>query len=234
MRPLRPLSGVGRLGRPFLDLPKSALTAAATDVGLPDGIAPDPSNADLRFARNALRAVDLPRLLARHGRARLDRLARAAAARQRRFDRLDAEADSWIRQHTTPHPGGLVARLDDWPDRPALARTVLQQLHRSLLAQWPLRTWTLRALALAAGRAGRHLDAHPALRVTRTRTALHFVIPTAEPRDVPTENPLAIVGMGGSPAATLPYCPPPRSAAPAPRGRTTEWPSPPAAQPEDP
>ncbi|MGE0143194.1 MAG: tRNA lysidine(34) synthetase TilS [Planctomycetota bacterium] len=234
MRSLRPIHDHGHLGRPFLGLPKSALAAAVAEAGFGDGVAPDPSNADPRFARNALRAGRLPQLLTRHGRDRLDRLARAAISRQRRFDRIDAEARAWIDQNAKFADGTAVVELGSWPTRQALGQALLQHLCEDLAQGWPMRSWTLRALALATGRAGRHLDAHPTLLVTRRRDTLVFRIKPPSPGPNPVPLASSSIPMGGSPASTLPYCPPPRIAVATPRDRTTEWPLPSAAHPEDP
>lgn len=234
MRSFRPLGDRAHLGRPFLGLPKSALATAVAEAGYRAGVAVDPSNADSRFARNALRAWRLPELVSRHGRDRLDRLARAAVSRQRRFDRLDAEAWTWIEQHATLADGTAVVALGSWPQRQALGQAVLQHLSAELGSHWPLRHWTLRALALASGRAGRCLDAHPTLLLTRRRDTLLFqqkAAATDRHPIPPTPNPSPI---GGSLASTLPYCPPPRNAVATPRDRTTKRPLPPAVPPKDP
>lgn len=55
-----PARSYARVWRPFLELPRSTLRAAVAEAGIP--FVEDPTNAQARFARNALRAEVLPAL----------------------------------------------------------------------------------------------------------------------------------------------------------------------------
>jgi tRNA(Ile)-lysidine synthase len=100
MRPDAPLAAV-RLLRPLLDVGKVRLVATIRAAGLP--FADDPSNADPRFARARLRALEAA--LAREGltRKRLTTLARRAA---RAEDALQAAAAAARDRHTGPTSTG--------------------------------------------------------------------------------------------------------------------------------
>ncbi|PWK92034.1 tRNA(Ile)-lysidine synthase [Fulvimonas soli] len=87
MRARRPL-GRGALWRPLLELPREALRAYAAAHGLP--CIDDPSNADVRLARNRLRHEILPRLTA-HWPQAADSIAHSAALCRAAADALRQE-----------------------------------------------------------------------------------------------------------------------------------------------
>ncbi|MBA1189712.1 tRNA lysidine(34) synthetase TilS [Pseudomonas entomophila] len=125
----RPL-GAGTLVRPLLDRARAELFAHATDAGLP--WIEDPSNDDIAFDRNFLRAQVLPLMEQRWPRASLS-LARSADHLGEALDLLSEVACDDVQQACQGHPA-------DWPGLDSLDLRVLAGLsdarQRNALRHW--------------------------------------------------------------------------------------------------
>ena len=155
--PPRPrLTNSCSLVRPFLEVPRRTLEAVAGELGLT--WVEDPTNTDLRFARNRLRHVEIPRLRRRH-QAFDQRLLAIAEKRRNRNDRLARECSNFI--------DGNVDRGTDrcWIRGPALLREspalreMLLQIEAGRVTDRPLLSRLVRRLdRLAHSEPGTLLD----------------------------------------------------------------------------
>lgn len=157
----RHLAGGAVLLRPFLDVPKQALRAAAKELGV-DWLE-DPSNANTAFDRNYLRREILPRLTGRWPGANAA-LAHAGEAR------ADAEA---LLRHLLNREA---LPLEDLP--PELRPLAL----RAWLARFDEQGVSERALVEFAAQFDAPADAQPELRLRhgslrRWHGAVHYVLP---------------------------------------------------------
>ncbi len=154
-----------RLIRPLLDIPRAALAARVGSRGLP--VHPDPTNADRRWLRNALR-LDLMPLLRARVNPRLDEALAATAAILRDEDALlSAEAAAHFARLATVEAGGGEVRLPRAPVAAlpvALQRRLLRLAAERAAPGAPAPTFTQieegRRLLRAAGRdagAGRRI-----------------------------------------------------------------------------
>lgn len=133
-------SGLWR--RPFLDLPRSVVRAAADDVLGPLGLRPwaDPHNEDPAFARVRARAL-LDGLTAELGDSVVLGLSRSAALLREDADALEEQAIQAYRRLVTVEPDGWTASCDELAALPAAVRTRV-----------------IRSMAQAAGAPGEDLD----------------------------------------------------------------------------
>jgi len=128
---LRALAGPARMSdgiwRPLLDIPRATLQAYATAEGVAS--VDDPTNADVRFRRNALRREGLPPLDAALGAAWRDGAGRSLAELRALRAGLDALEVVWPGARLTEGVAGSVrldaAALRDAPE--ALTRWVAQR-----------------------------------------------------------------------------------------------------------
>lgn len=178
MAPLTPF-GRGRRARPLLQVGREALRAYARGAGF-DWVE-DPSNADLRFARNVLRRRVLP-LLEERWPAAGARLARAAAHAREAQTLLDALADDDLAQ--CGRDGGVsvsaLSRL-----APARARNALRRWIRTGLGHAPQARHLeaiMRLLENAAPGAHAHVS-WPGGGVRRYRDVLFLAEPAAAPAE---------------------------------------------------
>jgi tRNA(Ile)-lysidine synthase len=147
---LRGLAGIppvrGRVIRPLLDVRRAELREALREVGL--RWVEDPTNADLRFARNRIRHVVLPALGAARPEgdlvARLLGVARCARAV---VDRAEALARAELARAGHAPDGALLLSRAHLRALPAVVALEVfrQALHAAGVAS--LRAWTYRALA---------------------------------------------------------------------------------------
>ncbi|MGA9342627.1 MAG: tRNA lysidine(34) synthetase TilS [Rhodanobacteraceae bacterium] len=171
--------GAGFAWRPLLDLPRALLHAYATqhEITWID----DPSNADMRFARNFLRHALLPEIAQRwpHSAASITQSAtwlRATA------DFIDTEAARALAGLRTHHPAILDAKA--WLDLPlALRDPVLRHWLRSLALPEPTHL-QVRELQRQLATAGR--DREPCVRwlgveLRRYRDRLYALAPMPAP-----------------------------------------------------
>lgn len=155
--PRRPrLTSSCYLVRPLLDVPRPTLEAVSTELGLT--WVEDPTNTDLRFARNQLRHVELPRLRHRHH-AFDERLLAMAEKRRRRNNRLSIDCFDLIDR--------VVDRATDrcWIDgaafrreSPALRELLLHIVANRVTESPPLSRLVRRLDALAHADPGTLLD----------------------------------------------------------------------------
>jgi tRNA(Ile)-lysidine synthase len=147
---LRGLAGIppvrGRIIRPLLEIRRARLRQALREVGL--GWVEDPTNTDLRFARNRIRHVVLPALAAGWpGGDLVERLLEVARRARAVVDRVEAMAQAELARAVLAPDGALLLarrRLRTLPG--AVAFEVLRQAMRR--AGVPcLRAWAYRALA---------------------------------------------------------------------------------------
>lgn len=188
--------GAGRLQRPLLDFPRSALEAYARESGL-DWV-DDPSNRDTRFDRNYLRHEVLPRLAMRWPACRrtTTRSARRLRAAAGVLDQLLPEVESVC--SCLGDPGLALPPLLALPAETALLvlRRWLRQRSLPMPGRAPL-TEFLRQLHSGVRR-GAMLDCG-SYRLQRFAEALYLVTATELPAEAWTEAALA-----PGPALTLP------------------------------
>ena len=175
---LRVLAPGVLLVRPLLETRRRTLTRLLEEAGVTP--IEDPTNADVRFARNWIRHELVPELRANLGTSldasmfALKRSARAAV------DVVDAQALRHVSKfatHAAPFRIELALPPDrPWPDDGPLRDAVLVEIHRRLAAGIaPLRAWSTRVAALAAQPAGRRVDGGSPVLAERTRDGILFV-----------------------------------------------------------
>ncbi|MEO8424039.1 MAG: tRNA lysidine(34) synthetase TilS [Actinomycetota bacterium] len=147
----------------------------------------DPTNADTRFLRNAVRLRGLPTLERAVGRSLLEPMVRTAAGLREDADELMRQAFAVLDEVVDETPDGvdlLAARLLDLP-RAIAGRIVAQAVYRCGVPC--ARADVLAVLDLAAGRSGRRRDLSSGLKARRDREYVRLSRPSpsddeAEPR----------------------------------------------------
>jgi tRNA(Ile)-lysidine synthase len=160
----------GRLVRPLLELPRSALRAHAEAHGL--AWREDASNDDPHYARNRLRKDWLPGLAGAFNPRLLRALADLAEAQRRDSEWIEAAVDEVARAQFEPSGGGLRIEGAGWAEMPeALARRLAR---RALIACGAGRDVSRPHLArmlrfLRAGRSGTAIELPGGLVLARDR-----------------------------------------------------------------
>lgn len=200
---LRGLGGIppvrGRVIRPLLEVRRAGLREALREVGL--GWVEDPTNADLRFARNRIRHAVLPALVAARPDGDLvERLLGVARSARAVLERVEVLARAELARAVLAPDGALVlacARLRALP-----AAVALEVLRQALLRVGvpSLRAWTYRSLArlLATPPPRRPLRVGPAILEASDaviRVATQRPRPL-EPRDLAVPGAIALPDLG--------------------------------------
>lgn len=157
----------GPYTRPLLEVTRAEVEAFDRALGLRPRI--DPTNADRRLLRNAIRAEALPALEAAVGRETRATLARAAANLREDADALQAQARSAFDELVEEEPGGFAipaATLLSLP-RAIGARVIRSALYAA--GMHPTADHIDGVLDLAEGRPGRGRDLPEGVRATRDR-----------------------------------------------------------------
>ncbi|MBK8978117.1 MAG: tRNA lysidine(34) synthetase TilS [Planctomycetes bacterium] len=193
--PRRALPGGPLVLRPALAVRRGALRAilaAHPDVAVVD----DPTNRDLRLARNHVRHVVLPALRARHGAGLDQRLLDIVARARDRVREREARARRTLAacacQRAPWHIDLTLADRTTPPELEELARLV----HAALCGSAPGTVWLHRVVGLAAAPRGARVAAAADLLVERTADGLAFVATGRAPP--PPAEPVSL-GAGAAP-----------------------------------
>ena len=173
--PARALTADVLLLRPFLGLSKATLAAAVTAAGLGEHLVEDPTNTDLRFARNALRAKLLPVLRARHGAGFDSAILERAHTRRFRVDARERAAREWLAARARIAPGLRVELPTPVPTDRRLAREILRLAFLELTGGAPSGPWLARAIATLGAPGGTRLDGGGGVLGERTREGLLLI-----------------------------------------------------------
>ena len=175
---MRPVAGP--FVRPLLDVTRQEVEAFCRALHLRPRI--DPTNADRRFLRNALRLDGLPALERAMGRPVREPLARTAAVLREDADELTRRALEAMRDVVEETPGGVdldAGRLRALPKAVA-ARVALGAMLRCGVAA--TRGDVGAVLDLAAGRPGRRRDLTSGLKGERNKQYVSLSRPSPESR----------------------------------------------------
>ncbi len=195
---MRALSGAGAAGiagippvlgpwvRPLLDVRREETEAFCRSLGLRPRV--DPTNADPRYLRNAIRLRGLPTLERAVGRDVRGSLARTGALLREddaELTRIAGEAYAQIARAVrvdrgSPVVGGVDLRAGALPDLPAsiAARVILRAAFD--LGASATRADVLAVLDLASGRPGRQRSLSMGLRARRGRAYVHLARTSSE------------------------------------------------------
>lgn len=188
--------------RPFLRLRKQQLEDAVHAFGAAHRVVTDPTNADPRPARNALRLHLLPRLAQQHGPDALSALLARADRRRGRADALTAAAGDWLRGHAAFEAARCVEMPGALPPDPRLRCEILRLACVALLGEAPSRSWLHRACRLPESATGTRLCAWSRLEAERGRDRISlFAAPASASADVECE-----LLPDGSAARVAPDC----------------------------
>ena len=168
---------------PLIDVTRDEVEAFCRSLHLRPRI--DPTNADTRFLRNAIRLRGLPTLERIVGRSLREPLVRTAAGLREDADELMRQTFAVQGDVLDETPDGvdlLAARLLDLP-RAIAGRVVAQAVYRSGVPC--SRADVLAILDLAAGRPGRRRDLSSGLKARRDREYVRLARPSPDETDAP-------------------------------------------------
>ncbi len=166
--------------RPFLRVRKNTLATMLLRLGL--HAYDDSTNRDLGYSRNRLRLETIPQLQRDLGVSLDVALMTVASTARAATEILDAQARRVLVERSVLRSPWCVALdlhglgIDDRPFVVEALRMVHIQLHPQ--AEYPLRGWTERAMALLQMRDGARLAGRGSLMVERTRRGLLVLDPT--------------------------------------------------------
>ncbi|MGZ8579291.1 MAG: tRNA lysidine(34) synthetase TilS [Actinomycetota bacterium] len=168
---------------PLIDVTRDEVETFCRSLHLRPRI--DPTNADTRFLRNAIRLRGLPTLERIVGRSVRDPLVQTAAGLREDADELMRQTLALQGDVLDETPDGvdlLAARLLDLP-RAIAGRVVAQAVYRSGVPC--SRADVLAVLDLAAGRPGRRRDLSSGLKARRDREYVRLARPSPDQTDAP-------------------------------------------------
>ncbi|MEA2580133.1 MAG: tRNA(Ile)-lysidine synthase [Actinomycetota bacterium] len=166
---------VGRDIQPLLDVTRAEVEGACRSLRLRPRT--DPTNADTRLLRNAIRLIGLPALEAATGRELGATIARTAGHLRGDARELAEQAERATDRITKDTAGGLTLHVDALLDLPEAigARVVRISLYR--LGILPTHTDIEAVLDLAVGRPGRHRDLTASATARRTASTVELFAP---------------------------------------------------------